>query len=128
MKRNQFIFLTGGLLLLGCTQNKVDLPATPPKPAAATPAPQAAPAGDAQAAPAPVPAATASAPAGAQAPAGAAAPVGSATPDGNVNTRLSGEVASQTKSQLSFRVGGFIQDLKVKTGMAKSQLRRQGFG
>jgi RND family efflux transporter MFP subunit len=117
MKRHQLIFVTSGLLLLGCTQNKVDLPAAPPKPAAATPAPQAAPAGDAQAATAPVPAATASSPAAAQASAGAAAPAGSATPDGNVNTRLSGEVASQTKSQLSFRVGGFIQDLKVKTGM-----------
>lgn len=117
MKRNQLIFVTSGLLLLGCTQNKVDLPAAPPKPAAATPAPQAAPAGDAQAATAAVPAATASSPAAAQAPAGAAAPVGSAVPDGNVNTRLSGEVASQTKSQLSFRVGGFIQDLKFKTGM-----------
>ncbi|HET9240839.1 MAG TPA: efflux RND transporter periplasmic adaptor subunit [Oligoflexus sp.] len=118
MKRNQLIFVASGLLLLGCTQKKVDLPAAPPKPAAAEPAPQAAPAGDAQAATAPVPAATASSPAAAQAPAGAAAPAGSATPDGNVNTRLSGEVASQTKSQLSFRVGGFIQDLKFKTGMA----------
>jgi RND family efflux transporter MFP subunit len=117
MKRNQLIFVTSGLLLLGCTQNKVDLPAAPPKPAAATPAPQSAPAGDAQAATAPVPAATASSPAAAQAPAGAAAPAGSVTPDGNVNTRLSGEVASQTKSQLSFRVGGFIQDLKFKAGM-----------
>ena len=79
MKRNQLIFITSGLLLLGCTQNKVDLPATPPKPAAATPAsqgatpapqgatpapqgatpaPQTAPIGDAQAATAPVPAAT----------------------------------------------------------------------
>ena len=118
MKRNQFIFLTGGLSLLGCTQNMVDLPATPPKPAAATAAPQAGPVGDAQAATAPATAASGAAPAGAQAPAGAAAPAGSTTPDGNVNTRLSGEVASQTKSQLSFRVGGFIQDLKVKTGMA----------
>jgi RND family efflux transporter MFP subunit len=111
MKRHQLIFVTSGLLLLGCTQNKVDLPATPPKPAAATPAPQSPPAGDAQAATAPVQAGTATSPAAAQAPAG------SATPDGNVNTRLSGEVASQTKSQLSFRVGGFIQDLKYKTGM-----------
>jgi RND family efflux transporter MFP subunit len=117
MKRNQLIFISSGLLLLGCTQNKVDLPATPPKPAAATPAPQAAPVGDAHAAPAPVAAATASATAGTQAPADAAAPAGSITPDGNVNTRLSGEVASQTKSQLSFRGGGFIQDLRFKTGM-----------
>lgn len=117
MKRNQLIFVASGLLLLGCTQNKVDLPASPPKPAAATPAPQAAPVGDAQAATASVPAGAASSTAAAQAPAGAAAPAGSVTPDGNVNTRLSGEVASQTKSQLSFRVGGFIQDLKFKTGM-----------
>ncbi len=117
MKRNQVILWTSGLLLLGCTKSKVDLPATPPKPAAATPAPAAetAPGGDAQAAPAPAPAASAAAQ-GTTAASGAAAT--STTPDGNVNTRLSGEVASQTKSQLSFRVGGFIQDLKFKTGMA----------
>ncbi len=117
MKRNQVILWTSGLLLLGCTKSKVDLPATPPKPAAATPAPAAetAPGGDAQAAPAP---AVSSAAQGTTAAAGAAAPATSTTPDGNVNTRLSGEVASQTKSQLSFRVGGFIQDLKYKTGMA----------
>ncbi len=117
MKRNQVILWTSGLLLLGCTKSKVDLPATPPKPAAATPAPAAetAPGGDAQAAPAP---AVSSAAQGTTAAAGAAAPATSTTPDGNVNTRLSGEVASQTKSQLSFRVGGFIQDLKFKTGMA----------
>lgn len=120
MKRNQFILWTSGLLLLGCTKNKVDLPAQPPKPAAATSAPAAAesvPAGEAHASTAPLPAATAALPAGTTAP-GAAAPAASATPDGSVNTRLSGEVASQTKSQLSFRVGGFIQDLKFKTGMA----------
>ncbi len=119
MKRNQVILWTSGLLLLGCTKSKVDLPATPPKPAAATPAPaaDAAPAGDAQAAPAPAPATSAAVQGGATA-SGAAAPSTSTTPDGNVNTRLSGEVASQTKSQLSFRVGGFIQDLKFKTGMA----------
>jgi len=100
MKRNQLIFITSGLLLLGCTQNKVDLPATPPKPAAATPAPQAAPVGDAQAATVPVPAGAASATAGTQTPAGAAAPAGSVTPAAHVNTRLSGEVASQTKPKL----------------------------
>jgi RND family efflux transporter MFP subunit len=118
MKRNQVILWTGGLLLLGCTKNKVDLPATPPKPAAATPAPAAesTPVGDAQAAVPPAPAANPAAVAEGTAP-GTPAPAGTASADGSVNTRLSGEVASQTKSQLSFRVSGFIQDLKAKTGM-----------
>lgn len=35
-----------------------------------------------------------------------------------IKTRISGEVASQTKSQISFRVGGFVQDLKLKPGEA----------
>lgn len=119
MKRNQVILWTGGLLLLGCTKNKVDLPATPPKPAAATPAPTAesAPAGDAQAATPPAPAANPTAPAADTTAPGTPAPAAAASADGSVNTRLSGEVASQTKSQLSFRVSGFIQDLKFKTGM-----------
>jgi RND family efflux transporter MFP subunit len=118
MKRNQLILWTSGLLLLGCTKNKVDLPATPPQPAAATPAPAPTTAsGEAQASPAPAPVASAESSVAPSAP-GAAAPAPAATPDGNVNMRLSGEVASQMKSQLSFRVGGFIQDLKFKTGMS----------
>lgn len=116
MRHYQFVLLTSGLLLAACSKGKVDLPAAGEKPAAvaAAPAPAAAPITDgAQAAPAPVPAPVAPATAAATT-TPAAAPAGK--PDDTINTRISGEVASQTKSQLSFRVGGFIQDLKVKTG------------
>jgi multidrug efflux pump subunit AcrA (membrane-fusion protein) len=101
-QRYQFILWTSGLLLVACTKSKVDLPANAQQPAAAP----AAAADGAQAAPA----------ATTPAPAEAAAPAATAQVDIN-STRLSGEVASQTKSQLSFRVGGFIQELKYKTGM-----------
>jgi len=109
MKRNQLILWTSGLLLLGCTKSKVDLPAATPQAATTLPAADAT-------APTPAPAANAPAPVE-----NAAAPAAGTTPavqNSNANTRLSGEVASQTKSQLSFRVGGFIQELKVKTGAA----------
>ncbi|WP_141734593.1 efflux RND transporter periplasmic adaptor subunit [Oligoflexus tunisiensis] len=112
MKRTQLILWTGGLLLISCTKNKVDLPATPPPAAVSTPAPT----GDAQAAPATMPAQPAAAPA-ATATVPAATTAAAPSVESNVGMRLSGEVASQTKSQLSFRVGGFIQDLKVKTGV-----------
>ncbi|HYX34905.1 MAG TPA: efflux RND transporter periplasmic adaptor subunit [Oligoflexus sp.] len=130
MKRNQVILWTSGLLLLGCTKSKVDLPATPPpaqpaalqpvetQPAATQPAATDAATG-AQTAVNPAPAAATTAPA--TTPAANSAPASTAgTPagqEGSVNTRLSGEVASQTKSQLSFRVSGFIQELKYKAGM-----------
>ena len=38
-----------------------------------------------------------------------------------VKARISGEVASQTKSQISFRVAGFIHELKLKAGDACSK-------
>lgn len=100
--------------LLACTKNKVDLP-----PGEAAAKPEAAVA-TAQAAPASAPEAVSAtaAPVAAAASLASSAPAAAGKADDTSNTRLSGEVASQTKSQLSFRVGGFIQDLKVKTGYA----------
>ncbi len=107
LRHKSLLIGTSSLLFLACTKAKVDLPAAP----AAAPL---AKVEGAQAAPA------AADPAVAQEAVAAAAVTTAATAqslaDEIANTRLSGEVASQTKSQLSFRVGGFIQDLKVKTG------------
>jgi RND family efflux transporter MFP subunit len=132
LKTKNLILWASGLLLLGCTKSKVDLPDAQPatEPAASSspaPAASSSPAPAASSSPAPAEqAATASTPAPAVQPAGAlaeptpaavaAAAAQSAKADEIANTRISGEVASQTKSQLSFRVGGFIQELKVKTG------------
>ncbi len=122
LKTKNLILWASGLLLLACTKSKVDLPAAQPvtqpaAPSSAAPAEQAAtpstPALGVQPAGAlaePTPAAVA------QTEASAAAAAQTAKADEIANTRISGEVASQTKSQLSFRVGGFIQELKVKTG------------
>lgn len=75
--------------------------------APATPAADAAPA-SAEAAPAPASPDAAS----------AAASPAAATDPKNVQTRLTGEVSSQRKASMAFRVTGFIQDIKVKPGEA----------
>ncbi len=90
-----------------CTKQKVDLPEKT-SPSAVQAQATATPAAAAESAlPEPV-AASSSEPAN-----GAAK-----TAQEGQSARLSGEVASQIKSQISFRVGGFIQELKAKTGVA----------
>jgi len=106
--------LSLGLSLLACTPggDKVSLPekpiaSVPPK--SETPVVQASPAsGEAQAAPA--------APAE---PAAATAPLNEAKAKSEttaVSSRLSGEVSSQRRSNLAFRVPGFVQEIKLRPG------------
>ena len=116
LNRKSLILWASGMLFLGCTKNKVDLP---PAQTASKPVEQSAPVATEQ------PATSSSLVADGQSAGAIAEPLApsaaeaaqTAKADEIANTRISGEVASQTKSQLSFRVGGFIQELKIKTGV-----------
>lgn len=102
------------LTLSSCTKNKEEKVGLPEKPViseadratAEVPAPAAAAAAPAEAAPAPT------TPGGE--PAAPAAPPKAA--EENVQTRLTGEVSSQRKTNLAFRVTGFVAEIRAKPG------------